>query len=134
LPLLASMTVGRTSAPPNHSPVGLRDAMASAARFWEPRRIAYNAVLTGVFAYRVIQTWPHLRLALQLVPLLRLTALGVLANVCYCAAYLVDLPLQHAPLATGCMPWRRALWWAGMLFAVALEWYWIGDEIYPYVS
>jgi hypothetical protein len=58
----------------------------------------------------------------------------MLANVCYCAAYLADLPLQHAPLGKGWIRWRWALWWAGMLFAVMLEWYWIADEIYPYVS
>jgi hypothetical protein len=58
----------------------------------------------------------------------------VLANVCYCAAYLVDLPLQYSSFRAA---WRRrrfALWLAGMLFAALLASYWIADEIYPYVS
>jgi hypothetical protein len=26
---------------------------------------------------------------------------------------------------------RATLWWAGMIFAFTLAYYWIGDEIYP---
>ncbi|HEV3182792.1 MAG TPA: hypothetical protein VGY90_08245 [Steroidobacteraceae bacterium] len=57
--------------------------------------------------------------AVNLQALLLLIVLGVLANVCYCAAYLVDIPLQYSSFRS---PWRRWRW--GL---------WLADEIYPYV-
>jgi len=54
--------------------------------------------------------------------------------VLYCAAYLVDLPMQTSSYRDA---WRRrrwTLWLIGTLFAAALTYYWIGDEIYPFVS
>jgi hypothetical protein len=62
------MTSDGTPVLPSLSPVGLRAAMASAARYWEPHRIAYNVVLVGVLAYWVIRSWPQLRPALHLAP------------------------------------------------------------------
>ena len=59
--------------------------------------------------------------------------LAALANVCYCAAYFVDLPLQYSSFRAAWLRWRFALWLAGMLLATALANYWIADEIYPYV-
>jgi len=62
-----------------------------------------------------------------------LTVLALLANVCYCAAYLVDIPMQRSAL---CAVWghrRWGLWLVGTLFAVVVENYWIADEIYPIV-
>jgi len=56
----------------------LRALLDDALRYREPRRL----------------TWPHFRPALTRPALPLLFALAVLANVCYCAAYLVDLPLQ----------------------------------------
>ena len=61
------------------------------------------------------ETWP------------RLLALVALANVAYCAAYLVDLPLQQSEVRDG---WRGRRWWwwlwlAGTLFALLLAQYWI---------
>jgi len=59
--------------------------------------------------------------------------LALLANVCYCAAYLVDIPMQGSPLS---ITWRRrrwGLWVIGTLFAIVVENYWIADEIYPFV-
>jgi len=39
--------------------------------------------------------------------------------------------MQMSPFATRWQRSRWGLWLAGTLFAVFLEWYWIGDEIYP---
>jgi len=63
--------------------------------------------------------------------ILLLAILVFAANVLYCAAYLVDIPLQLTYSA-----WRRYRWTlllAGVLFALLLENYWIADEIYPFV-
>jgi hypothetical protein len=86
-----------------------------------------------------VLTWPHFRSVRLLgIPpgethsvLLLLIILAFLANVCYCAAYFVDIPLQLT-FAT----WRKNRWallLAGILFAMLVENYWIADEIYPFV-
>ena len=101
-----------------------------AIRFWERGRIAYNLALTALVCFWVARTWPHFRPALTLGNLLRLLVLAVLANVCYSAAYLVEVVLSESD------GWRRRrwiLWAAGTLFALLIAHYWIGDEIYPSV-
>jgi hypothetical protein len=125
---------------------GLRESLAEAARFWEPRRLIYNAVLAAIVVAWVVRTWPHFRPALTLESLLIMSVLALLANVCYCAAYLVDLVMQSAEhdTSTGQLrgpdaganlrQWRWGLWVVGMLLAVLSENYWIADEIYPYVG
>jgi len=108
----------------------MQSAFAQAARFWEPLRILYNLVLVGVVFAWVTATWPHFQPALKWSSLLPMSVLALIANVLYCAAYLVDLPLQHASrrlLGRG----RWILWMAGTLFAMVLSSYWIVDEIYP---
>jgi hypothetical protein len=111
-----------------------RTLFADAMRFWERRRIPYNLLLTAVVVGWIVKTWPHFRAVMTLHSLLLLSILALLANVCYCAAYLVDIPIQCSPLGT---LWRRrrwVLWLVGTLFALLFEFYWIGDEIYPYVN
>ena len=109
----------------------LRTTFTNAARFWEPHRVFYNLVLTAVVVIWIVASWPHFRPAFTLPSLGALVVLGLLANVCYCAAYLVDIPLQRSLLAIRWKPRRAALWWIGMLFALLLANYWIADEIYP---
>jgi hypothetical protein len=107
--------------------------LADAMQFWEPRRAAYNFVLAAVVVVWLVATWPHFRVALTPHSLLLLAILALLANVCYCAAYLVDIPMQRSSLST---VWRRrrwGLWLVGTLFAIVLANYWIVDEIYPFV-
>jgi hypothetical protein len=109
----------------------IRSFIADALRYWEPRRLIYNCVLLAVCVGWFTLAWPHLRPALTWSSLLPLTVLALVANVCYCAAYLVDIPLQHSSFAT---VWRRrrwTLWLMGTLFAIVLASYWINDEIYP---
>lgn len=113
------------------SPRSFRTNFGAAARFWEAWRLGYNAVLLLVAATWAVATWPHFRGAIRIIPLLQLMVLALLANVCYSAAYVVDLPLQVSSYAARWARWRWALWLLGTVFAVVLEWYWIGDEIYP---
>lgn len=111
-----------------------REVLLDAIRFWELRRVFYNLALTAVVMVWVARTWPHFRDALTLSSLLKMIVLGLLANVCYCAAYLVDLPLRHwSPMGGWWQRWRPSLWVAGTFFAALLANYWIGDEIYPFV-
>jgi preprotein translocase subunit SecY len=111
----------------------LQALLDDALRYWEPRRLLYNLLLTAVVSGWLIVTWPHFRPALNLQALLLLFVLAVLANVCYCAAYVVDIPLQYSSFRDQWRRWRWGLWLAGMLFAAILASYWIADEIYPYV-
>jgi hypothetical protein len=105
--------------------------LADAIRYWEPRRLVYNLVLLGVALFWFVKTWPHFRPALAPSPLLRLAILALLANVCYSAAYLVDIPAQCSAFSTVWKNRRWGLWLLGTLFAILLESYWILDEIYP---
>jgi hypothetical protein len=81
-----------------------------------------------------VLSWPHFRPALTLDALAAMGILALLANLCYSAAYLADVPLQLVLPSTS---WRRSrwtLWVLGTLFAILLENYWIADEIYPSVN
>jgi hypothetical protein len=118
---------------PDDSPPALRTLLDDALRYWEPRRIVYNLVLAAVVLSWLLGTWPHFRPALTLQALLLLFVLAAAANVCYCAAYFVDLPLQYSSFRGRWLRWRFGLWVAGMLLATILANYWIADEIYPYV-
>jgi hypothetical protein len=105
-----------------------------AAHFWEPRRFWYNGALILIVGLWLVLTWPHFRPALNLAALGKMLVLALLANVCYCAAYVAEFFMQAA-LPTSF--WRRArwtLWSLGMLIALVLENYWIADEIYPDVA
>jgi hypothetical protein len=127
------------TAPPASGDLGnspsrwFRECLADAIRFWEPRRLVYNLVLTIVVVVWFAVTWPHFRPAATLSSLLLFSLLALLANACYCAAYFVDIPLQRSSLRLVWKRWRLALWLAGTLFALVLANYWIADEIYPFV-
>jgi len=110
-----------------------RAFLTDAIRFWEPRRLVYNFVLAVVVVVWIVATWPHFQPALTLHSLLLLSVLAVLANVCYCAAYFVDLPMQSLSVGNALRRQRWGLWVMGTLFAILFENYWIVDEIYPFV-
>ena len=115
------------------SPNPFRACLTDALRYWELRRIVYNLGLIAITAAWFVATWPHFRVALTLSSLLILSVLALLANVCYCAAYLVDIPMQLSALNATWKQRRWLLWLIGTLFAFVLANYWIADEIYPYV-
>ena len=114
-----------------HAQVSMREVLSDAIRFWEPRRIVYNLALAAVVLVFAAASWMRIRDRISFELLLALLVLAVLANVCYCAAYLVDVPLQFSEHRTFWRHWRWLLWLFGVLFAVALAWYWTGDEILP---
>ena len=116
------------------SPSGpFRGFLTDAIRFWEPRRLIYNLVLAVVVVAWLVASWPHFRPVFTLHSLLLLGILAVLANVCYCAAYLVDIAMQSLSVGGALRRQRWGLWLIGTLFAIVFENYWIADEIYPFV-
>ena len=113
---------------------GFGGLIVDAVRFWEPRRLLYNLALTAVVMNWLLSTWPHFRPAMTPLSLLQLSVLAVLANVCYCAAYLADVPMQYAARTALRKKLRWGLWLAGTFLAVMFANYWIADEIYPYIQ
>src|SRR5260370_34016569 len=86
---------------------------ADAIRYWEPRRAVYNLVLIAVTVAWMVATWPHFRPALTLSSLPPMAALALLANVCYCAAYVVDVAMRHSSLNAVWGRGRWILWFVG---------------------
>lgn len=112
----------------------LRQLFSDAVRFWEKGRLIYNLVLVVIVILWFSLSWPHFQPALNMHSLFLLAVLGLLANVCYSAAYLIDLPMQSSSFKES---WRRkrwGLWLIGMTLASLITNYWIADEIYPYVN
>jgi len=107
----------------------MRASLKEAVRYWETRRVTYNAILTAVAIVWVLSTWPHFRGAATFEHLLALGFLALLANICYSAAYLAEFSLPE--LSATWTQRRWGLWLAGTLFAILIENYWIADEIYP---
>ncbi len=111
-----------------------RERISSAVRFWERRRLAYNLVLSALVFGLVVQSWPHFQPAftrsLWLPALAYMLFLAALGNMCYCAAYPVDLALQWFTTPIFLRRARVVLWWAGMLLACVLVLYWMEDEVW----
>ncbi|MGH8427778.1 MAG: hypothetical protein ACRES7_07325 [Gammaproteobacteria bacterium] len=113
----------------NGSATTFTETLRGAIRYWELRRLPYNLALTAVFVAWL--AWaPHFGPFTQQ-DLLALFVLALLANACYFAAYAVELVMNRLHLWESWQSKRWILWLAGTLFAVALEYYWIADEIYP---
>lgn len=108
-------------AQPSSERPDLRDIVTDALRYWEPRRLIYNAalaltvVLTGIGAPRV-EPWADLSMRDVLWLLL---CIGI-ANVAYCAAYVADVFVQNS---RGRERWREGRWmllFVGTGFAMSL--------------
>jgi hypothetical protein len=86
--------------------------MTDAIHYWEPRRLAYNFVLATVVLACFWIAYPASKSILSVDSALVVFLMAVLANVAYCAAYVVDVFTQ----ASGYRDlWRRYRW---TLFAI----------------
>jgi hypothetical protein len=92
----------------------VRDALTDAIRYWEVRRIAYNAILMAVVVAVFVLQLPGSRWALSPDVAQTFFILAVLANVAYCAAYVVDVVAQYSGFRA---TWKRYRW---VLFAVGI--------------
>jgi hypothetical protein len=111
------------------STASLRKILTGALRYWEPRRIPYNAILVLVVIASVIFAWPHSRGIIRFSSLLPLFVLAVIANICYTAAYAADVPVQFSGFRSTWHKWRWLLWSIGTVFAGILAFYWMVDEV-----
>lgn len=90
----------------------IRNYFTDAIRFWEPRRVLYNAALAAIVVAYFVAEYPASKAALSIDFALGLFLLAVAANVAYCAAYLVDVFVQASGFRE---VWSRARW---VLFAI----------------
>jgi hypothetical protein len=100
--------------------VTAKEALSDALRYWEPRRILYNSALFLVVAIAFATKLPASRGSSSFTLLEMLFVLAVVANVAYCAAYVVDIPLQ---LSAFRQTWLRVRWTlltVGVAFAAVL--------------
>ena len=118
-----------SSSPPPES----HSIFADALGYWERGRVGYNLILAAVVISWIVLTWPHSRPAFTWSSLGALLGLAALANLCYCAAYFADVPMQYSPFRALWRRWRWGLWAIGTLFAIVFTNYWIADEIYSFV-
>lgn len=113
------------SSPLSESPTAsflsrLSGYVANALRYWEPRRLIFNLVLGLVVAGHFISSWPQSWTDLTFNTTLGFFFLAVLANVCYCAVYIVDLFVQFSGLHAAWMKGRMAVLIVGTAFAAVI--------------
>jgi hypothetical protein len=97
-----------------------RTMAIDALRYWERRRIFYNATLVVVVAAVVVSHWTQFLRHASIDFFLGLFLLAVLANVAYCAAYPADLFVQRAGVEAVRRQVRTALFTLGTSFAAVL--------------
>jgi len=104
--------------------MAVRDKFADAIKYWEMRRIVYNAVLAAIVLVYFFRGYPASRQHLDMNLILFLFVLAVLANVAYCAAYLVDAFVQFSALQEQWKQYRWTLFVLGLAFAAVLTRFW----------
>ena len=97
-----------------------REVITDALGNWEPRRIIFNLVLGAVVAGYFFASWSRSSATVTLDGLLGLFILAVLANVCYCAAYLGHAFVQGSGFQRAWQRWRWLLFVLGTTFAAAI--------------
>lgn len=101
-----------------------RESLTDAIRFWEPLRLAYNGALAAIVLIYFGMGYPASRASISVDSILLIFLLAVLANVAYCAAYLVDVFAQSSGFRE---PWRKRRWVLfviGLLFAGVITRFW----------
>src|SRR5262245_3791730 len=94
--------------------------VANGLRYWEPRRLIFNIVLGCVLPDHLISAWPQSCTVLTFNTILVFFVLAVLAKVCYCAVYVVDLFVQFSGLYTAWSKGRVAIFIVGTAFAAVI--------------
>jgi hypothetical protein len=92
----------------------LRESATDAIRFWEPRRLIYNAALAAIVLLSFVASYPASRVELTVDGALGVFLLAALANIAYCAAYVVDI---FAQLSDYRELWRKFRW---ILFLIGM--------------
>src|SRR6267142_2840454 len=98
----------------------MREVLTDAIRYWELRRIPYNATLLLIVAVIFFVNSPGSLAHLTIDLLQLLFVLAVLANIAYCSAYVVDIAVQASAFRSTWRRYRWVLFGIGVLFASIL--------------
>jgi hypothetical protein len=109
----------------------LREYVTDAIRFWEPWRAVYNLVLAVIVIIYFVVSYPSSRQALTLDFCLFLFLLAVIANVAYCAAYLVDIFAQASGFREVWRRYRKLLLAIGTIFAAIITRFFVMGMFHP---
>ncbi len=111
----------------------LREVVTDSIRFWEWRRLVYNGALTAIVIGHFIAGLPDSSSALTFDLVLFLFVLAVLANLCYCAAYPIDIFVQLSGLRETWRKWRWVLLVIGIAIAgIFARWFCLGVFLGPH--
>ena len=99
---------------------GLREFATDAIKFWEPFRILYNLVLAAIVVAYFAIGYPSSKSLISVDFCLGLFLLAVIANVAYCAAYVVDIFAQASGFRELWQRYRKILFVIGTLVAAIL--------------
>jgi hypothetical protein len=102
---------------PSIDTTNLRESATDAIRFWEPRRLIYNAVLAAIVLMYFATNYPASKAQRTPDSAQGIFILAVLANVAYCAAYLPDIFAQISGYRELWQKYRWILFVIGVLFA-----------------
>jgi hypothetical protein len=91
-----------------------RESLTIAIRYWEPLRLVYNGVLAGIVLTYFLLNYPASKSIISIDSVLVLFLLAVLANIAYCAAYLVDIFVLSSNYSD---QWRKRRW---VIFVIGL--------------
>jgi hypothetical protein len=94
--------------------------IAEALRYWEPKRLFYNAAMAAVVIGHIVTKWSIAQGILSFNMLLLFFFLAVLANVCYCAVYAVDLFVRFSGLQAAWVRGRIVVLLIGTAFAAVI--------------
>jgi hypothetical protein len=94
--------------------------VAEALRYWEPRRLFYNLILLAVVIAHIIAKWSNVQRLLTFDLFLMLFLLAVLANICYCVVYAVDLFIRFSGLQAAWEKGRIVVLLVGTAFAAVI--------------
>ena len=105
--------------------VTFRQMVDSALRFWEPCRLIYNGVLALIVLWMFNRWVMPEGLGWHDLPayLMGFFVLAVIANILYCAAYVVDIFMQFSSYRASWIMSRRLAFTVGLMFAMALTYY-----------
>ena len=95
----------------------LRELITDGLRYWEFRRLFYNALLAVIVLAHFAASWPASKSLVTVDGVLGLFLLAVLANVAYSAVYLADVFIQFSGFRASRARWRWIL--LGVEFAFA---------------
>jgi hypothetical protein len=98
----------------------LQELVTDALRYWEPRRLLYNALLALIVLGHFVASWPASRTAVTSDGALGLFLLAVVANVAYSVVYVPDVFIQFSGFRDSRSRWRLVFLVVGFAFAAVL--------------